>query len=206
MRSALTVLLLIGLAAGSVPALGAEHPALKAFPSAPEGVEHFVIVLPHKERGEDEAFRVEIMVGKEVLTDGVNLVRLGGTIEPRTLTGWGYTYYEVTGPSAAMSTMMAPPPGAPMVQSFVAASPLHVRYNSRLPIVVYVPRGYEVRYRIWQAPETAEKAERGEPPWPNSNGALSGGSGHFTFFPPAGWSIMSPATQSAMRRGCGTFS
>jgi ecotin len=24
-------------------------------------------------------------------------------------------------------------------------------YNSRLPIVVYAPEGFEVRYRIWQA-------------------------------------------------------
>jgi ecotin len=156
-----TLLLIICLAGFSVSVFGAEHPELKAFPPAKDGMERFVIVLQHKERGEEDDFQVEIIVGKEMLTDGVNRVRLGNTIEPRPLPGWGYTYYEVIGSSASMSTMMAPPPGAPMVKTFVTGTPLLVRYNSRLPIVVYVPTGYEVRYRIWLAPGTAEKAEKG---------------------------------------------
>ena len=161
MRNAISPLVIIALAVFGVSAFGAEHPALKALPPAREGMERFVIVLQHKERSEEDSFQVEIIVGKEMLTDGVNRVRLGNTIEPRLLPGWGYTYYEVTGSSATMSTMMAPPPGALMVKTFVTATPLLVRYNSRLPIVVYVPTGYEVRYRIWQAPGTAEKAEKG---------------------------------------------
>jgi len=75
--------------------------------------------------------------------------------------GWGYTYYEEAGSSETMGTMMAPPEGAPLVKTFVTASPVHVRYNSRLPIVVYVPKGYEVRYRIWEASETTWKVEKG---------------------------------------------
>lgn len=154
-------LLIIGLVVLGVSAFGAEHPELKAFPAPKEGMERFAIVLPHKERGEEDSFRVEIIVGKAMLTDGVNLVRLGNTIEPRPLTGWGYTYYEVTGSSETLSTKMAPPEGAPMVKKFVTASPLHVPYNSRLPIVVYVPKGYDVRYRIWKASEITRKAEKG---------------------------------------------
>ena len=147
------------LLVGSAGAAG--HSELKPFPPPQPGMERFVIVLPHKERGEDEAFRVEILVGREMSTDGVNLVRLGSRIEPRTLKGWGYTYYEVTGPSTAMSTMMAPPPGTVPVQRFVTAAPLHIAYNSRLPVVVYVPEGYGVRYRIWEAPVTFETAAKG---------------------------------------------
>ena len=139
----------------------AQHPELKAFPKPAEGMERFVIVLPHKERGEEDAYGVELIVGREMLTDGVNRVRLGNTIEPRPLMGWGYTYYEVTGPSTTLSTMMAPPPGAPKVKQFVMANPLKIAYNSRLPIVIYAPRGYEVRYRIWSAPATFEVAARG---------------------------------------------
>jgi ecotin len=142
-------------------ALGADHPELKAFPPAQEGMQRFVIALPHKERGEEDDFRVEIIVGKQMLTDGVNLVRLANAIEARTLEGWGYTYYEVTGPSETLSTLMAPPEGAPKVEAFVTAAPLQVRYNSRLPIVVYAPRGYAVRYRIWSASETVQSAETG---------------------------------------------
>jgi ecotin len=157
-RLARTLALGLLLLGGS--ALGDEHPELQAFPPAQEGMERFVIVLPHKERGEEDDFKVELIVGKEMTTDGVNQVRLGDAIEPRTLEGWGYTYYEVSGSSATLSTLMAPPEGAPKVKTFVKAAPLQIRYNSRLPIVVYTPRGYEVRYRIWNASQTTHTAER----------------------------------------------
>jgi ecotin len=159
MNAKLTLALSILVFGGS--AFADEHPELKAFPRAQEGMERFVIVLPHKERGEEDGFKVELTVGKEMLTDGVNQVRLGNAIEPRTVEGWGYTVYEVTGTSDTISTLMAPPEGAPKQKAFVTAAPLHVRYNSRLPIVVYAPNGYEVRYRIWSASETTHKADEG---------------------------------------------
>jgi len=161
MNTKLTRVLALGLLVFCGSAFGDEHPELKAFPPAQEGMERFVIVLPHKERGEEDDFKVELTVGKEMLTDGVNQMRLGNAIEPRTLEGWGYTVYEVTGPSETISTLMAPPEGAPKVKAFVTAAPLLVRYNSRLPIVVYVPSGYEVRYRNWSASETIHKANEG---------------------------------------------
>jgi ecotin len=142
-------------------ALGAEHPELKAFPAAKEGMERFVIVLPHKERGQEDDFKVELIPGRKMRTDGVNLMRLGMKIEARPLKGWGYTYYEVTGRALGMSTMMAVPPGTPQVEKFVSGSPLLIRYNSRLPVVVYAPKGYEIRYRIWQAPKATKAAEKG---------------------------------------------
>ena len=160
MRNTLTQFLIIGLMMIGISAFSAQHPELKAFPPAKEGMERFVIVLPDKQRGEEDSFKVEIIVGKEMLTDGVNLVRLANTIEARPLKGWGYTYYEVTGSSATLSTLMAPPPGAPKVKKFVTVSPLQIPYNSRLPVVVYVPKGYEVRYRIWKASGTIKKAEK----------------------------------------------
>ena len=55
--------------------------------------------------------------------------------------GWGYTYYEVTGRDVAMSTMMAAPPGTAQVEKFVSGTPLLIRYNSRLPVVVYAAEG-----------------------------------------------------------------
>jgi ecotin len=154
-------LLVVCVLLSSVTACAAVHPELKAFPEAEVGMERFVIVLPHKERGEDADFKVELIPGKTMLTDGVNQMRLGTTIEPRPLKGWGYTYYEVTGQDVAMSTMMAAPEGAPQVERFVAGTPLLIRYNSRLPIVVYAPAGSELRYRIWSADPTAENAEKG---------------------------------------------
>ena len=158
MKKIVALLLAVNILAFGLPAAGADHPELKAFPEAREGMERFVIVLPHKERGEEDDFMVELIAGRTLLADGVNQMRLGNAIEPRTLEGWGYTYYEVTGPSVVMNTLMAPPEEAPMVERFVAAAPLRIHYNSRLPIVVYAPEGYEVRYRIWQASETTGQA------------------------------------------------
>lgn len=155
-------LTVIGLALFNFNACAAAHPELKAFPAAEEGMERFVIVLPDKTRGEEVDFKVELIPGKIMLTDGVNQMRHGTTIEPRPLKGWGYTYYEVTGQDVAMSTMMAVPEGTPKTEQFVPGSPLLIRYNSRLPIVIYAPHGYDVHYRVWSAEKTTEQAEKGQ--------------------------------------------
>ena len=152
-----TVALLAVLAGANA----AEHSELKAFPAADEGMERFVIVLPDKERGEEDAFKVELVAGKTIPTDGVNLMRMACNIEPRPLKGWGYTFYVVTGSDLTMSTLMAAPDGGATVDAFVSGEPLLIRYNSRLPIVIYAPEGFEVRYRIWSAPENLTAADEG---------------------------------------------
>lgn len=142
-------------------ARAAEHKNLKAFPAAAEGMERFVIALPHKERGEEDDFRVELIVGKVIETDGVNKVRLGAKIEAKPLKGWGFTYYEVAKVGPPLSTRIGVPPGTPKVKRFVGGQPLQIRYNSRIPVVVYVPEGCEVRYRIWSARGDFEVVEKG---------------------------------------------
>lgn len=125
-----------------------ESPVLEPFPEAEQGMTRFVLALEEQE--DEEALKVELRVGEIQMTDGVNLVRMGGEITPETLEGWGYTYY-VAERGPVMSTLMAPRPGGEQVETFVAMKPLMIRYNSRLPVVVYVPEGMEVRYRIWTA-------------------------------------------------------
>lgn len=139
----------------STSACAAVHPELKAFPAPEQGMERFVVVLPEKTRSEEVDFKVELVPGKTMLTDGVNQVRHGSSIEARPLAGWGYTFYEVTGQDVTMSTMMAAPEGAEKIEQFVPGTPLLIHYNSRLPIVIYAPQGYEVKYRIWSAGEAA---------------------------------------------------
>jgi ecotin len=136
----------------------AEHPELKAFPTAATGMTRFVITLTDKERGEDDSFKVELVAGKTLMTDGINKLRLGLSLEPQPLEGWGYTYYQVSGSDKVMSTMMAAHEGHQQVEEFVGGKPLLIHYNSRLPIVIYAPDGYEIRYRIWQAPTDFESA------------------------------------------------
>jgi len=43
----------------------------------------------------------------------------------------------------------------------IGGDPYIIRYNSRLPIVVYVPEGVEVRYRIWTAGPEVKAIEKG---------------------------------------------
>jgi len=151
MIKTMTSMMITGFLLFSAQACAAVHPELKPFPAAEKGMERFVVVLPEKTRAEELDFKIELIPGKTMLTDGVNQVRHGSTIEARPLKGWGYTFYEVTGQDSTMSTMMAAPEGSEKVEQFVSGTPLLIRYNSRLPIVVYAPEGYELRYRIWAA-------------------------------------------------------
>ena len=137
-----------------------EHPQLKAFPTAATGMTRFVIALADKERGEEDSFNVELVAGKTLMTDGINQLRLGSGLEPQPLGGWGYTYYQVNGSDKVMSTLMAVPEGQKQVEQFVGGKPLLIRYNSRLPVVIYAPVGYEIRYRTWQAPTDFKSASQ----------------------------------------------
>ena len=137
----------------------AGSPAIEAFPQAKEGEVRHVIYLHDKERGEEDDFKVELIPGIQTKTDGVNAVRVGLFFEPVSLKGWGYTYYQVKGKDLVLTTMMAVPEGAEMVEKFVAGKSLMVRYNSRLPIVIYSKQGFDVRYRIWTGGELLKVAK-----------------------------------------------
>ncbi|MGD8416940.1 MAG: ecotin family protein [Pseudomonadales bacterium] len=131
-------------------ALGREADPLDAFPPPQDGTTRYVIQLPALD-GDEAAFRVELVAGRVMSTDGVNQMRMDTAFETRNLEGWGYAYYEMTGSGRTISTRMAPAEGAAGVERFVGGSPVIVRYSSRLPIVAYVPDGFEVQYRVWAA-------------------------------------------------------
>jgi ecotin len=143
-------LLLCGWASTVTPAqAGADD--LKAFPAAGPGRQRIVIRVPDVPNPED--FKVEVMLGKTIMVD-CNRHSFGGTVTREEAQGWGYSYYVLDALGGMASTMMACPPGTPMHQEFarVPAELLaSLRYNPALPIVVYVPDGVEVRYRIWSA-------------------------------------------------------
>ena len=68
-----------------------------------------------------------------------------------------FVFDKVTSP---VSTMMACPDGK-KVEKFVTAGlgdAGMLRYNSRLPVVVYTPDNVQVKYRIWRADETIGNA------------------------------------------------
>lgn len=133
----------------AVPAVHAADP-LQAFPPAEAGMVRHVLHLP---RQADEAgFKLELIVGKTVPVDERNLYFFSGTIRKEDIPGWGYARYVVDGLGPMAGTRMAVDPNAPTVDRFVrlGGEPYLIRYNSRLPVVVYVPDGVEVRYRVWK--------------------------------------------------------
>ena len=122
----------------------------KAYPPAPPGRERKVLLLPHKTREEEGDFKVEIVVGRTIETDGVNRYRFGGMIEERDIPGWGFSYYDAVGSfDVPAATRIAAGPARE--RRFVPGPRLLVPYNSRLPLVVMVPTGCEVRWRLWRA-------------------------------------------------------
>lgn len=124
---------------------------MKAFPPAEEGMTRNVIQLPKQD--DESAFKVELIVGKTVQTDQANRYFFAGSINRETIKGWGFSYYTIDKLGPMAGTLMAVDPNAPKVDRFITlgGEPYLIHYNSRLPVVMYLPEGVEVRYRIWSA-------------------------------------------------------
>jgi ecotin len=134
---------------------------LQAFPPADAGMVRHVLQLP--KQADESAFKVELIVGRTVPLDEHNRYFFGGRIQKEDIKGWGYTRYVVGTLGPMAGTQMAVDPNAPMVDRFItlAGEPYLIRYNSRLPVVVYAPEGAEVRYRIWKAEPQAKAIDKG---------------------------------------------
>jgi ecotin len=127
------------------------------YPKAEAGFTRQVIHLPKQEN--EENFQVEILAGKTLEVD-CNRPKLGGVLDEKNLQGWGYPYFRLEKVIGPMSTLMACPPGSKKKRAFVpvVGDGFTVRYNSKLPIVVYAPTDVEVRYRIWSASDKVNTA------------------------------------------------
>lgn len=134
---------------------------MKAFPPAETGMVRYVLQLP--KQADESVLKVELIVGKTVQVDNRNKFSFGGKIEAESIVGWGYTRYIVKQLGPMAGTLMAVDPNAPKVSRFVtlAGEPYLIRYNSQLPVVVYLPAGVDVRYRIWSAPAEAKPIDKG---------------------------------------------
>jgi len=156
---AVCMLTMLALVYG-VPLAGAGD-NMKAFPPAEDGMVRHVLQLPKQD--DETAFKVELIAGKTVHIDEGNRYFFGGKIEVETIKGWGFPRYIVSRLGPMAGTLMAVDPNAPKVDRFIAlgGEPYLIRYNSRLPIVVYAPEGVEMRYRIWSAAPAAETMEQG---------------------------------------------
>ena len=147
------------VALASLPTAAADP--MQAFPPAEPGSSRFVIKMPPLDREGDH--KVELIVGRKAMVDERNRHFFGGRLERETIKGWGFDRYVLRELGPMAGTLIAVDPNAPQVERFVTlgGEPQLVRYNSKLPIVVYVPEGVEVRYRLWRADPRATSAEKG---------------------------------------------
>jgi len=124
----------------------------------------FVIMLTP--RADEHLLKMELIVGKMVTLDEGNRYFFGGKLETVPIPGWGYDYFILKSLGPMAGTLMAVDPDIPKVERFITlgGDPELHRYNSRLPMVIYVPKGVEVRYRIWRGDRKVEVAseETGE--------------------------------------------
>lgn len=157
-----TLILSLLLAASSLYAEPAKNENNKKdkyhmFPEAKAGYERYIIDVPETDNDYDH--KIEVLIGKNLMVD-CNHASLSAKIENKPLKGWGYHYLEVSDIQRGPTTMMACP--EPKTEKFISIYSIKkdlIRYNSRLGTVIYVPKGVEVRYRVWSADGTVEQAE-----------------------------------------------
>lgn len=119
----------------------------KPFPAPQAAQTRWVIQLPPQANEAD--WRVELIPGKHMSID-CNHHRLTGKLHTHTVQGWGYDYYTFVTDGNITSTLIGCPPSSQR-HAFVQGESLMLRYNSRLPLVIYTGKAYQLQYRIWQA-------------------------------------------------------
>lgn len=128
---------------------------ISMYPSSVDGFSMFTITLEAKDNEAD--YQIELYAGKMAAID-CNNHRLLGEFSKQTVNGWGYSYYEFKSNGELMSTLRACPDNSKH-QEFVKSSTILVRYNSKLPIVVYLPNNISLKYKIWERGEAEFEAK-----------------------------------------------
>ena len=107
-------------------------------------IERYEIILEKKVN--ETRLTVEIMPGKTILVDCNSYFCRGEFLEKKD--EHGYPYHVFKDPSFG-GTRVGCPPGYVKKMQFVFGSKI-IPYDSRIPIVIFVPKSFEVKYCIIQ--------------------------------------------------------
>ena len=155
------VLPMLCLAAAG-PATAIPRLDLSGYPAPSAGLQRWVIqpsgLLPQSSDPLISAhpidWRVQLIVGKEVDV-GCNSTWLSGPVLKMTRLpqAAGKALFVLDGPLVVMSTRQGCPPDTPRKRSFLTLGkqPYLVPFNASWPIVVDLPQGAELRWRVWKA-------------------------------------------------------
>ncbi|MDG6882421.1 Ecotin precursor [Phocoenobacter uteri] len=128
---------------------------ISMYPKAQENqVQHTITLAPLKN---EQDHKVELFLAKEMMLD-CNYHSLPATFAEKNLKSWGYSYYQVATDGNVRSTMMACPEREAKKGEVLSEGFLQ-NYNSKLPLVIYTPKGYQVKYRVWRADSEKKTAE-----------------------------------------------
>lgn len=119
------------------------------YPAPQEGWEKVVVDLPVTKKDLKE-HRVEFTVGFEMETDLCNPYSLIGDWTEYEVKGTELIYFIASTKGQVVKTMGECPTDKKISQ-FVGLKSSSVVYNGEQPLVVYIPEGYQLRYRLWSA-------------------------------------------------------
>ncbi len=114
------------------------------FPKPTDSQEQFIVNLPKLEN--EKNHKVEVFLVKKAMVD-CNYSSLFVDFKVKDLKGFGYNYYEFNSKGYIAQTLMACSE-APK-EGEVSSKGFFIDYNSKVPMVFYTPKGYEVKYQIW---------------------------------------------------------
>ncbi len=129
---------------------------ISMFPVAEEGFKQVYIQLPILPN--EENLKVEIYAGKTIDVD-CNRHFMNGQIKEQDLQGWGYNFYTIESNGVIVSTKMGCLDNKTK-KEFVTMPSNLVRYNSKLPIVIYIPLDMDIKYKVWKADNKLQNAKK----------------------------------------------
>ncbi|MGB0866977.1 MAG: ecotin family protein [Granulosicoccaceae bacterium] len=131
-----------------VPAFASEEAIknLEAYDRSAPGQLRHVIWLEPIDHAEESSHQVQLRLGVKAWVDGLNHAGLAIKLERGVVQGWGFPYYHFEGDAVVASTRMASK--GELSEQWVWSPASLVDYNSRLPLVVYVPNNFGLSYRI----------------------------------------------------------
>lgn len=125
---------------------------LNAFPENKKGYDRYVLLLPKLSNTQKQVkeLKIELIPGITKKVD-CNTHRLMGKFSTEIVEGYGYEYLVFNSDGKYTSTRIGCPEKE-LTSKFIYGETQTISYNSEIPIAIFVPQGFEVKYRVWESP------------------------------------------------------